>query len=248
MSTKPTFIARWATSATGIAETIEPSEGQKDDGWAVGDRPPSQFFNWKWNADYLWQKWLDDGDVEFASLVVTGAAQFDDDVSIGATLEADAFVCANIVTTVADIHHGVRTKVFGYAQGVPTLGTWTYPGLYAELALSTLGEMRFSIELEQGQRIIAVRILGQTDWEVASDITAALYRTNAVDGAAFPFTPVTLVGSTGLSGGTDVIRTITLNPTDTALATGNSFEVLIDFDSTAGAKRIIRVEVDYDRP
>jgi hypothetical protein len=55
---KPTTLPRWATG--GAADIVEPSEGQKDLGWAVGDKPPAQFFNWLQRRTYDWMAWLND--------------------------------------------------------------------------------------------------------------------------------------------------------------------------------------------
>ncbi len=53
---KPTQLPRWAT--TGVV-TPEPSEGQKDTGWVVSQRPPRNYFNWWQNLVYQWCVYLD---------------------------------------------------------------------------------------------------------------------------------------------------------------------------------------------
>jgi len=55
---KPTTLPEWATGATGIAETTEPSAGKKADGWADAELPPHNFFNWLFNVIYTWFVWL----------------------------------------------------------------------------------------------------------------------------------------------------------------------------------------------
>jgi len=56
---KPTVYPEWATGATGIAETVEPSAGKKADGWADAELPPNETFNWLANITHEWIKYLD---------------------------------------------------------------------------------------------------------------------------------------------------------------------------------------------
>jgi hypothetical protein len=49
-----TTIPTWATGATGIAATTEPTGTEKQNGWAVAQRPPAQYFNWFWNRVGAW--------------------------------------------------------------------------------------------------------------------------------------------------------------------------------------------------
>ncbi len=57
---KPTDLTPWATSATGIAASVQPVAGQSTDGWAVAQKPPSQYFNWMMNRYGQWVNWLND--------------------------------------------------------------------------------------------------------------------------------------------------------------------------------------------
>ena len=59
---KPTLKPEWATGATGIAETVEPSAGKKADGWADEELPPHSYFNWLFNIIYSWIVYFDRGD------------------------------------------------------------------------------------------------------------------------------------------------------------------------------------------
>lgn len=43
-------LPRWATG--GGASVTEPSEGKKDSGWAVAEKPPAQYFNWLGKKTY----------------------------------------------------------------------------------------------------------------------------------------------------------------------------------------------------
>lgn len=51
---KPTF----ATSATGLANTVDPGVTKQSDGWAANERPPAEFFNWLGNAKGQWIDYL----------------------------------------------------------------------------------------------------------------------------------------------------------------------------------------------
>lgn len=57
MATKPVKLPRWATDPG--ADVVEPSEGQKDDGWDVSDRPPAGWWNWLQELNYDWLLWID---------------------------------------------------------------------------------------------------------------------------------------------------------------------------------------------
>jgi hypothetical protein len=56
--TKPTVIPRWATG--GTAAVTEPAEGKKDTGWAVGEKPAAQYFNWLGKLTNDWLAWVND--------------------------------------------------------------------------------------------------------------------------------------------------------------------------------------------
>ena len=58
MSTKPTTLPTWATTA---GTTVEPSAGQKAAGFAVATRPPARWVNWLLNCIYGWCSYLKDG-------------------------------------------------------------------------------------------------------------------------------------------------------------------------------------------
>lgn len=64
MAAKPTLDrVRWAETAGGTpaAGMTEPTSGKKDTGWAVGELPPRETFNWWEHEAYLWFKYLSDG-------------------------------------------------------------------------------------------------------------------------------------------------------------------------------------------
>lgn len=66
---RPTQYAGWASGPSGSVRITEPSSSEKALGWQqgvsgaagfAGGVPPSSYFNWKWNADYQWQKYSDE--------------------------------------------------------------------------------------------------------------------------------------------------------------------------------------------
>lgn len=56
---KPGTKLPWATSATGLANSSAPPSGKILDGWAVGEHPPAQWWNSRWNLLGQWVDWLD---------------------------------------------------------------------------------------------------------------------------------------------------------------------------------------------
>lgn len=57
MATKPVKLPEWATDPG--ADVVEPSVGQKGDGWDVSDRPPAGWLNWLQELTYDWLNWVD---------------------------------------------------------------------------------------------------------------------------------------------------------------------------------------------
>jgi hypothetical protein len=69
MSTKPATLPRWATDLTN---NTAPSSGQQDTGWTPGQDGVSDYDNWAKYWSYKWFEWLNDGDIEFHNLSVSG--------------------------------------------------------------------------------------------------------------------------------------------------------------------------------
>jgi hypothetical protein len=55
---KPTQLPRWATGVSAVIAP-EPTEGKKDLGWTVGEKPPRQYQNWWMRRVYEWCLYLD---------------------------------------------------------------------------------------------------------------------------------------------------------------------------------------------
>lgn len=55
--------AAWASGGSGVGGITDPTQAQKNFGWSSNTSPPAAYFNWKFNKDYQWQKFLDDNTV-----------------------------------------------------------------------------------------------------------------------------------------------------------------------------------------
>jgi hypothetical protein len=58
---KPTEVPGWDPDDDDV---IEPNAGKKLAGWAPGERPPAQTFNFFWRSVSRWIDYLDEGDLE----------------------------------------------------------------------------------------------------------------------------------------------------------------------------------------
>jgi hypothetical protein len=74
VATKPDIDdARWAEESDGTpsAGITEPASGKKDLGWVAGEKPPAQYFNHILNAGFQWDKYLDEGEIDYVELFTT---------------------------------------------------------------------------------------------------------------------------------------------------------------------------------
>lgn len=109
MSTKPTEQPEWASG--GSAVLVDPTTGKKQAGWVRKEKPAAELLNWWQNLVWKWTQWLDDGDVSFHDLLVTGSTVFTGTASHSST------------ATMYDIDvTGVETIVIAGASGTPALG------------------------------------------------------------------------------------------------------------------------------
>lgn len=65
---KPATIPKWADTSTNITE---PSDGEKDAGWAVGQVHPSSYENWKSKSVGDWIKWIDERFADGGTIDIT---------------------------------------------------------------------------------------------------------------------------------------------------------------------------------
>lgn len=227
MSAKPATVPTWATTATGIARTVDPGGTVRGDGWNVDDRPPAGWWNFIWHSVGLWCQYLSDQ-------VFTG----DVTVSAGELRLPNA----------PDVKHGLRTDIYDASYFVNTLnGTFNINSF--DVAAGSFGEGLCPLTVSIGQRIISIRVIAETDNGVATDINARLTKCVAVVGDAGS-TKTDLVGPVNLASGVADINQITLTPgaPETVIA-GRSYGVRVNFQNTGGGagKRVYRVEVDIDR-
>lgn len=225
MASKPSDTLDWVAAGN----TTDPA-GKRTTGYALNDRLPAKGLNFILKLITDWILYLSDQ-------VFTG------------DVEADRFITAD-----SDVVHGLRTKVVGPFQFVDTLstgsrgGTGTHGGSFT-VASGSFGEFFVPLDLDLGQRLLAVRVIGETENSAASDISARISKTVAdVDSAAG--TQAYLAAAQNLpSVGADV-QTISLTTglPDTVVA-GECFELRVNIANTGGgAKYVYRVEYDVDRP
>lgn len=115
MSTKPTVTPEWATVPVG-GGVVTPSLAKRQRGWVPGERPPAQYMNWLLVNSYLWLKWLDDGDVTFTTVGVSGLITASGGITV-ATGQA-VTLSGNATLTV-----GTGAVTFGGVLGVTGLLT-----------------------------------------------------------------------------------------------------------------------------
>lgn len=101
---KPTADTKWAASAT----KTEPSSGQKDAGWSLGQFPPAEWFNWWMDAVDQWKVWL--AAFENTAHTWTQIQAFNSGITLGGAgiTSGDLIVAAGKVTATA----AAQTSVF----------------------------------------------------------------------------------------------------------------------------------------
>src|SRR5712664_1284548 len=65
MAAKPASVPRWAQTTGGVVVTganapVTPNSGKLDAGFAPGEKPPANYFNWLFNLIYLWTLYVKD--------------------------------------------------------------------------------------------------------------------------------------------------------------------------------------------
>ena len=74
---KPTALPEWASG--GSAQITEPSEAQKDLGWAEGDPAPARWMNWWQELCHQWFTWLDARTVEGSTTATLASTRIETD-------------------------------------------------------------------------------------------------------------------------------------------------------------------------
>lgn len=235
---KPTKRPRWADSGGSI---VEPSEGKKDLGWAAGDRPPAQTFNWLLNLTWQWFEWLD-GFFTSAGAFSTPANQ---DITAGAGGDV-------IVSAGGEFKHGEVTLVVSGAAAERYEGgaqQWVYNDSILGLAAfwgapsGANADVVFPINLKIGDRIKQIKVWVQDDNTAGH--TVAMYLHNSV--AADMLAGGSQIGATQTSAHDGTVQALTLSGLTTTVAAGNAYEVVLR-SGAAGTMKIMSLEVTYDRP
>lgn len=110
---KPDKYPRWATG--GGAIVAEPSEGDKDNGWAYKQKPPSNWFNWLLLKIYQWLYFLYE---EMLSPIITDAGALKTDVVGSDQIAAGAVDSSEIAANAV-----VEAKLATGAVTVNKIGT-----------------------------------------------------------------------------------------------------------------------------
>lgn len=138
MGNKPTKVPLWNT---GGANNVEPSAGNKVDGWLVNADPPSSTFNWLQKLYGDWITWLDDRVTNtggtaprmgFRGLASTGEAG-----GTGGTFTGDTTGDGVDAQGGATNAHGIKGTAGGNGDGVRGLASGTGAGVKADASGGT---------------------------------------------------------------------------------------------------------------
>lgn len=226
--------ARWGRTAGDVDSSllVEPASGLKDTGWAGGQRPAAQHFNWILNQAYKWFQWLDP--------LLTAAGGF-----LAAT-NADVTVAGT-----GRFKHGTLTRKIHWSAGWtdPQNGStsvsncWTadVDGSQVKASAGGVAQPWFvPIVLNAGERIQAVR--ARVHGHTSQTITLEVYRTVG-DGTA------TQIGTTQTSATTSTNQTLAITGLTETVGTGTtSYVAKIEPTDAITSLTFMHLEVDYDRP
>jgi hypothetical protein len=223
MAAKPSELPRWADTVSGDTDyVVEPTEGKKDVGYAVQEKPTAQGLNWILYKIYEWLQYLSDQ-----------------------VFEGDVETDGTFITPEAGILHGERTIVINAAAAYVHTATadanWymsqSEPFLHA--ASTDPSPAFFALPLAVGDRIksVSARVRG-----VASgSITFKLY--SADNGGT-----ESQIGSTQTSGTAGSDETLSVTGLTTTCAANTSYYLeLSKVGATGVTPRIYYVTVTFDR-
>lgn len=135
---RPFKLPRWADVTAGAI--VEPTEAQKDSGWADAQKPPAKFLNWLLNGGYEFIKYLD--------AVVTGSNFWFEDDFVGTGIDAGKWVVSGAPSVVFDNANGGygAAQLRANANGqIHTINTSDLPIGTADFIFST--RFRFNAAL-----------------------------------------------------------------------------------------------------
>lgn len=232
---KPTTVPTWDNAG------IDPGPSKQADGWAAGERPPADTFNWLFHWLGLWADYLDAGalDGNFSvsgTLAVTGATTATGLVTAnnGVTLAANKDVT---VSGTGDYKHGDKVLTLAPIGNVTGTVAWDFTNSW--LGAGAAGTCVVPVPVKVGDRLktITGRIYG-------NGVTAITVRLVVVNGSASPVT-----NGGGVAAQVPGAAWTTSNTTDGSLnhtvAAGESVFAIVDFTGTG---RCQALNITYDRP
>jgi len=141
MSSKPTNVARWAATSSGVeaSNIVVPSSGEQDTGWTLGQAPASSKFNWRMNRVHKWLVWLNDGDVSFRTIApasgpltiagdntVDGKLNVTGDSTLKTVIAGDGTLNSLVVTNGTSLNGSLAVAGLLTASGGVTVGNGRY--------------------------------------------------------------------------------------------------------------------------
>lgn len=199
MATKPTNTAAWNNDGTN---NVEPSSGQKDTGWTLGQKPPSSYFNWWMKLVHDWMQYLSDGALSgdhsiAGNLSVTGTSGVTGNATVGGTLGVTGITTATgrinanggitasgtVDLTAATLKMPSK-KAFFSAAGLGYLysGTASQAGNY--WTGGTVGQVHIPIFVPVGERITTVKVYFQrASTSIVFQLDSYTYGSSSTSGA-----------------------------------------------------------------
>lgn len=241
---KPTTLPTWNTDGDNRAS---PGPGKQATGWAAGERPPVDDFNWLLYWLGAWAAYLDagalegdhsiDGDLEATGdALVGGGLHVDNAITTDGAITAGNNQSVTVVGT-GDYKHGDKTLTLAPIGNVTGSVAWDFAGNY--LGAAAAGTCVVPIPLRVGDRLktITGRIYGNGSTHVT-------VRLVVLDGSG----GVTVNGG-GVAGAQPAAAWTTSATTDGALnhtlAANQAVFAIVDFDGTG---RCQTLNIVYDRP
>ncbi len=241
---KPTTVPGWNTDGSN---RTNPGAGKRATGWAPGERPPANYFNWLLHWLGAWAEYLDAGALE-GDHSIDGALDVTGGVTSAGTIHADGDLTADGEITAGSGRNVVVTGNGDFVHGdkvltIPAMGTvtgsvaWNFGALY--LAAAAAGTCLVPLPFKVGDRLktITGRIFGNG----ATHITVRIVVLNGNGSAA--------INGGGVAGAQPAAAWETSDTDDGSLdhllAPNQAAYALIDFD---GSGRCQTLSITYDRP
>lgn len=259
MAAKPSAVPEF-NSSSGVNNT-EPSPQKKASGWAPGEKPKAQYFNWLFRLIWQWIQYLSDG-------AFSGAHTFDSTVSVTGALSAlSTFAATGLITATAGLTAAVNQHITVSGTGrfkhgalslpiaaasfqpsdmsgggtLPILsgGTWTFAG-------TTPGDrIQAGFSLPVGARLISVTwVFNKGGNAIAMEFTA--FKRDLVGGGSATViggSPAGIVSDTTSGSSYKSAASPTFNET---IASG--FQYWLEAKAGHSAHRFGHAVLSYDTP